>query len=73
MGYVWGSLIFSLGFAIGCWWASRPDEECHACKASYDNVISDLRTEIHGLKSTKGALAKELQNMAFRNAGYKAR
>ena len=66
-------IVFSAGFAFGCWWVARPDEVCRQCKASYRLEIAALKTEIHGLKSTKGALAKELQAMAFRHAGYKAR
>lgn len=73
MIYLWIPFIFSAGFLVGAWWRARPDDVCRQCKASFDCTISDLRSEIHGLKSTKGALAKELQGMAFRSAGFRAR
>jgi hypothetical protein len=74
----WLGLIigFNLGFlAMGLfrYYRQPDDDECAGCRAAQRRVISGLEATIHGLKSTKGALAKELQAMAFRNAGYKAR
>ena len=47
MGYLWGCIlgcvIFSIGFGLGCWWASRPDEECCQCSRSYLDEIADLK------------------------------
>ena len=51
----------------------QPDDECRECKAYYMGLLRDKDEVIHGLKSTKGALGKELNAMAFRNAGYRAR
>ena len=70
---LWIPVVFSVGALFGAWWRARPDEVCRECKASYSQEIDGLRSEIHGLKSTKGALGKELQAMAFRQSGYNAR
>ena len=51
----------------------KPDEECRSCDMAYKDTIRRLEDQIHGLKSSKGKLGKELQNMTFRNAGYRAR
>jgi|WetSurMetagenome_2_1015567.scaffolds.fasta_scaffold526183_3 hypothetical protein len=73
MSYWFIPIIFSAGVLFGAWWASRPDDVCRQCKASYSQEIEGLKKEIHGLKSTKGALSKELQNMSFGRYGAKAR
>jgi hypothetical protein len=67
---------FNLGFlAMGIfrYYRQLDDDECSGCRAAQRRVVSQLEDTIHGLKSTKGALGKELQAMAFRNAGYRAR
>ena len=66
-------IVFIAGFGFGCWWVARPDDVCRMCKASYMVRIRSLEDSIHGLKSIQGKLGKELNAMAFRNAGYKAR
>ena len=58
---------------LGIFRYRKDDDECRDCKAHYVGIIRDLELKVHGLKSTKGALGKELQSMAFRNAGYRAR
>lgn len=66
----------NLGVVLACLWAHYhhpSDDECQECRASYSQEIEGLHKEIHGLKSTKGALGKELQAMAFRASGYRAR
>ena len=73
MSLWWIPIIFSVGVLFGAWWARRPDDVCRQCKASYSQEIEGLRTTIHGLKSTKGALAKEVQHLSFMNSGYRAR
>lgn len=70
---LWISLAFCVGVVFGAWWRARPDEVCRMCRMSYNQEIEGLKKDIHGLKSTKGALAKEVQALSFRNAGYKAR
>jgi hypothetical protein len=52
---------------------SSHDTDCKSCKAYYVGVIRDKDSQIHGLKSTKGALAKEIQHLSFMNSGYRAR
>lgn len=51
----------------------RPDEDCRSCKAYYESKLREKDTQIHGLKSTKGALQKEVQNLVWSNNGYNAR
>ena len=72
---LWIGLV--VGFFIGALavhiYRCSNSDECRECKAYYTGLLRDKDAEIHGLKSTKGALGKELQAMAFRNAGYKAR
>jgi len=63
--------VFTIGIFRYC--RQPDDDECAGCRAAQRQVVDGLRSEIHGLKSTKGALGKELQAMAFRNAGYRAR
>lgn len=73
--------MFYLGFFLGLLagmlimdlYRRKTDEECSACRRSFEDHITELNTQIHGLKSSKGALGKELQAMAFRNAGFNAR
>jgi hypothetical protein len=74
----WIGLIigFNLGVvALGFfrWYRQPDDDECSGCRAEQRRVVAGLEETIHGLKSTKGKLGKELQSMAFRNSGYKAR
>jgi hypothetical protein len=52
---------------------SSHDDDCRSCKAYYAAIIRDKDSEIHGLKSTRGALAKEVQALTFLNSGFKAR
>jgi hypothetical protein len=52
---------------------SSHDEDCKSCKAYYAAIIRERDDVIHGLKSTRGALAKEVQNLTFLNSGFKAR
>ena len=70
---LWIPVIFSAGFGVGCWWVARPDEVCRQCKASYAAEKAELESQIHGLKSSLGRMGKEMNAMAFRNAGFKAR
>jgi hypothetical protein len=73
----WIGLIigFTLGVvALGILrYVRNNDDECGLCKSNFNSTIRGLEDTIHGLKSTKGRLSQELQAMAFRNAGYKAR
>jgi hypothetical protein len=66
---------FTLGvIALGIFRYSRNnDAECADCKAYYTSIIRERDAVIHGLKSTKGALAKEVQHLSFMNSGYRAR
>jgi hypothetical protein len=58
---------------LGIFRYNRDDDECSCCRAEQRRVVDQLESQIHGLKSTRGALGKELNAMAFRNAGYRAR
>lgn len=76
MWYLWLSLGVFLGvFAMCLVSASRrkSDDECDQCKRSFTAHIAELNTQIRGLKSSTGKLGKELNAMAFRNSGFKAR
>ena len=63
----------SLGVLAMVFILNGKNDECADCKTYYAGIIRDKEAEIHGLKSTKGKLGQELQAMAFRNAGFKAR
>jgi hypothetical protein len=73
MFWLWMLLSFCAGFGLMAILKRQPDEECRDCKAHYVGIIRDLELKVHGLKSTKGALAKEIQSLSFRNSGYNAR
>jgi hypothetical protein len=38
-------------------------DECRECKAYYAAIIKERDDTIHGLKSTRGALGKKIQQM----------
>jgi hypothetical protein len=59
--------------AMGFMRMSSHDKDCRSCKAYYMARIRALEDAIHGLKSAKGKLAKEVQDLTFRNSGYNAR
>jgi hypothetical protein len=52
---------------------ARDNSECNACRAEQRRVVAGLEVIIHGLKSSNGKLASEVNGLAFRNAGFKAR
>jgi hypothetical protein len=58
---------------MACVRSSSHDDDCKSCKEYYMSIIRDKDSQIHGLKSTRGALAKEVQNLTFLNSGFKAR
>ena len=64
---------FTLGVLALAIFRCGNSDECRECKAYYTAIIRERDETIHGLKSTKGKMANELNAMAFRNAGYKAR
>jgi hypothetical protein len=75
---MWYFICLSIGvcigvLAMGFLRSSSHDEDCKSCKAYYIGIIRDKDSEIHGLKSTRGALAKEVQNLTFLNSGFRAR
>jgi hypothetical protein len=70
---IWISLSFCAGMLFMAILKRQPSDECKECKAYYAAIIRERDDVIHGLKSTKGALAKEVQNLSFRNAGFRAR
>jgi hypothetical protein len=72
IGMLIGTILGVLAIAIVSG-SRRDDDGCRECKEYYMSIIRDKDSEIHGLKSTKGALAKELQNLTFMNSGYRAR
>ena len=84
MNIIYGLLILSCGIGIG-WILGRNrghndqvDIKCTDCAIHqrYSAAlleVRELRDLLHGLKSSNGKLGKELQSMAFRNAGFKAR
>jgi hypothetical protein len=59
--------------ALGIMRGSSHDDDCRSCKSYYTGIIRDKDDVIHGLKSTKGKLAREVQSLTFRNSGYNAR
>jgi hypothetical protein len=59
--------------AMGFMRMSAHEHDCRSCKAYYTSIIRERDSVIHGLRSSKGALEKEVQNLSFRNAGYNAR
>jgi hypothetical protein len=63
--------ILVMGLIVKC--RNTSDDECGGCRAEQRRIVSGLEDTIHGLKSTKGALAKELQHLSFMNSGYRAR
>jgi hypothetical protein len=75
--FILGLLIgFGIGFAlmgILRYYRAPDADECAGCRAAQRRVVSQLEDQIHGLKSTKGALAKEIQHLSFMNSGYRAR
>ena len=73
MSLWWLPVIFSAGFGVGIWWCRRKSEECRRCEEHFHGIIRDKDSQIHGLKSTRGALAKEVQNLVWSNNGYNAR
>jgi hypothetical protein len=75
---MWYALCLFIGAGIGFMAAgfmrgSSHDADCKECKAYYAGIIRERDAVIHGLKITKGALAKELQDMSFGRYGAKAR
>jgi uncharacterized membrane-anchored protein YhcB (DUF1043 family) len=68
-----------VGFAIGAvvmgLFAGRDNRDCETCdalKAAQDEC-RELEKRLHGMRSSNGKLGKELQSMAFRNAGFRER
>jgi hypothetical protein len=59
--------------ATGLLRGSSHEQDCRSCKSYYMARIRALEDAIHGLKSAKGKLAKEVQDLTFRNSGYNAR
>ena len=54
----------SLGvLAMGYLRGSSHDTDCKSCKAYYMSIIRDKDSQIHGMKSTRGALGQKIQQM----------
>jgi hypothetical protein len=75
---MWYVLCLIIGAFIGalamCFLrGSSHDDDCRSCKAYYTSIIRERDSVIHGLRSSKGALAKEVQNLSFRIFGSNAR
>jgi len=73
IGLIIGLNLGVLALAIFRYYRQPDEDECSGCRAAQRRVVSELESQIHGLKSTKGKLGQELQAMAFRNSGYNAR
>jgi hypothetical protein len=71
LGLFIGAALGALG--LGLCTMSRDNSECNACRAEQRRVVAGLEVLIHGLKSSNGKLASEVNGLAFRNAGFKAR
>jgi hypothetical protein len=55
--------------------ASGQNKDCDTCDAlrQLSAECAELERRLHGMRSSNGRLGRELQSMAFRNAGFKAR
>jgi hypothetical protein len=73
IGLIIGFNIGVIALGIFRWYRQTDDDECAGCRAAQRRVVSGLEDQIHGLKSTRGKLAKELQDMSFGRYGAKAR
>ena len=71
VGLFIGAALGALG--LGLCAMSRDNSECTACRAEQRRVVAGLENMIHGLKSKNGKLANEVNGLAFRNAGFRAR
>ena len=67
-----GACIGAVGMGI---LAGRRDADCETCDALKNAQAEcwELERKLHGMRSSNGRLGKELQAMAFRQNGYKAR
>ena len=66
-----GACIGAVGMGILAG-SNRDCETCEALKAAQAECW-ELERKLHGMRSSNGRMGKELQAMAFRNSGFKAR
>ena len=75
------SLFVTILIGAACWGAGyicgkmQGNKDCETCDALKNAQAEcwELERKLHGMRSSNGRLGKELQSMAFRNSGFKAR